>query len=296
MLAVGYEEQKEADAKHQYNMAKLENSIGWRYYRGQRVEQDYAEALRRFKLAAEKGYAPAHANAGYMYQHGKGVEQDYVEAIRLYKLAAEQDNASAMNNLGWMYQHGRGVEQDLDTAKMWYELAVENGNESAEDNLSNLLQLPEMKRKLALKHGEIFTKNPSISPILVRRDGRKYWSCSATIHEIFLKELFSAVRTVANEENMPRPLSSLCTYSRYELDLFGSKSQEYVVNWYVSEASRRACIRDSCHHFRSAHFKYIDGKLHADIFLTRVATQQVRHACYNVEEKRFRYRNKGCMH
>jgi TPR repeat protein len=275
--------------------AEAQNNLGNMYYVGQGVEQDYAEALRLYELAAEQGYASAQTKLGYMYSEGLGVEQDYAEALRLYKLAAEQGNATAQNNLAVMYVDGNGVEQDLEKAKMWYEVAVKNGDETAKSNLSNLLQRPDMKRKVALGRGNVFTENPSITPVFVR-DGTRYWRCSDTIHKLVQKELFSAVRTVANEKNMPLPLSPLCTYSRYELDMFGSKSQKYVVGWYVSEASQRSCMRDTCHHFRSAHFKYIDGKLHADIFLTRVATQQVRYACYNVEDKHFRYRNKGCMH
>ena len=37
----------------------------------------------------------AQLNLGLMYAQGQGVPQDYQEAVRLYRLAAEQGNADA---------------------------------------------------------------------------------------------------------------------------------------------------------------------------------------------------------
>ena len=54
--------------------------------------------------------------------------QDYAEAVRWHRLAAEQGNASAQNNLGFMYGIGRGVPQDYAEAVRWYRLAAEQGN------------------------------------------------------------------------------------------------------------------------------------------------------------------------
>jgi len=47
-----------------------------------------------------------------MYNEGLGVPQDYKEAVRLYRLAAEQGHAEAQYNLGQMYRQGLGVPQD----------------------------------------------------------------------------------------------------------------------------------------------------------------------------------------
>ena len=37
---------------------------------------------------------------------GLGVLQDYKEAVRFYRLAADQGDAQAQSNLGWMYEKG----------------------------------------------------------------------------------------------------------------------------------------------------------------------------------------------
>ena len=42
-----------------------------------------------------------------MYANGRGVEQDDAEAVKWYRLAAEQGGAAAQFNLGWMYANGR---------------------------------------------------------------------------------------------------------------------------------------------------------------------------------------------
>ncbi|MDG1372525.1 MAG: SEL1-like repeat protein [Paracoccaceae bacterium] len=41
-------------------------------------------------LAADKGHANAQHNLGYSYDVGQGVPQDYSEAVKWYRLAAEQ--------------------------------------------------------------------------------------------------------------------------------------------------------------------------------------------------------------
>ena len=55
---------------------------------------DYATALREFRALAEQGDAGAQNNLGFMYSEGKGVPQDYAEAARWYRMAAEQSHGS----------------------------------------------------------------------------------------------------------------------------------------------------------------------------------------------------------
>ncbi len=50
---------------------------------------DYATALREMQLLAEQGNASAQFNLGFMYNKGQGVPQDYTEAVKWYRLAAD---------------------------------------------------------------------------------------------------------------------------------------------------------------------------------------------------------------
>ena len=63
-----------------------------------------------------------------MYDNGEGVPQDYAEAVKWYRLAAEQGDANAQYNLGLMYDNGQGVPQDYAEAVKWYRLAAEQGD------------------------------------------------------------------------------------------------------------------------------------------------------------------------
>ena len=59
---------------------------------------DHKTALQEFRPLAEQGLADAQTALGWMYYLGRGVLQDYVQAHMWYNLAAAQgDNAAAKN-------------------------------------------------------------------------------------------------------------------------------------------------------------------------------------------------------
>jgi uncharacterized protein len=55
------------------------------YNEGLSVPQDYAEALKWYRKAAEQGDAIAQNNLGVMYENGKGIPQNYPDAIKRYR-------------------------------------------------------------------------------------------------------------------------------------------------------------------------------------------------------------------
>ena len=92
-----------------------------RYFR-----QDYADAVKWYRLAAEQGDAAAQSKLGDMYYQGEGLAQDYAEAARWYRRAAQQGSGlssqSAQYTLGLMYAEGKGVPQDDAKAVKWWRL------------------------------------------------------------------------------------------------------------------------------------------------------------------------------
>ena len=82
--------------------------------------------------------AISQADLGALYLAGLGVEQDYEEARRLLRLAAEQGDSMGQFFLGWMYENGWGVEQSLEEALKWYRLAAGQGLEQAAEALARL--------------------------------------------------------------------------------------------------------------------------------------------------------------
>ena len=99
------------------------------------MAQDYKEAVKWYRLAADQGDASAQFNLGVMYDNGQGVAQDYKEAVKWYRLAADQGFASAQFNLGVRYANGQGVAQDYKEAVKWYRLAADQGDAAAQNNL-----------------------------------------------------------------------------------------------------------------------------------------------------------------
>ena len=53
-----------------------------------------------------------------------GVKQDYAEAAKWYRKAADQGIPAAQNNLGVMYLVGEGVSSNLVRSYMWFNLAA----------------------------------------------------------------------------------------------------------------------------------------------------------------------------
>ena len=85
------------------------NELGLDYYKGRNGKvKNYPEAVRWFKMAADKEFVGAYANLGRMYVYGLGVDRNYDEALKWFSKAADKGDASAQFNMGLCYDNGRG--------------------------------------------------------------------------------------------------------------------------------------------------------------------------------------------
>ena len=100
--------------------------------RDQGVPQNAVEAVRLWRLAAERGHAGAQRLLGVAHAQGDGVPQDDAEAVRWYRLAADQGEANAQANLGLMHGEGRCVPQDDAEAARWLRIAADQGHTGAQ--------------------------------------------------------------------------------------------------------------------------------------------------------------------
>ena len=107
-------------------------------------KENYSEAVKWYRKAAEQGYAIAQTDLADMYVIGKGVSQDDSEAVKWYRKAAEQGYAIAQFNLAKRYHFGEGVPKDASEAVKWLRKAAEQGNASAQNNL---LDVSKWKRR-----------------------------------------------------------------------------------------------------------------------------------------------------
>ncbi len=112
--------------------------IGDRYMDGRGLTNDYAKAAEWYRLAAERGFAPAQYRIGNFYEKGLGVERDAVKAKHWYELAANQGNASAMHNLAVLLAAGAAGTPDNEAAARWFTRAAELGVKDSQFNLAIL--------------------------------------------------------------------------------------------------------------------------------------------------------------
>ncbi|HEX5397629.1 MAG TPA: tetratricopeptide repeat protein, partial [Verrucomicrobiae bacterium] len=114
------EKAENGDVVAQANLAMM-------YLNGDRVEQNYTEAVKWLRRAAEQGDVNSEYNLGVCFAEGKGVPKDYSNAMSWYQKAAEAHSAKAMVNLGMMYFQGKGVAQNGTNALVWFQKAADEG-------------------------------------------------------------------------------------------------------------------------------------------------------------------------
>jgi TPR repeat protein len=108
------------------------------YGEGFGVPQDYAEAMRWMRLAAEQGMTSAQYILGTMHAGGYGVLRNDIEAAKWLRLAAEHGQECAQRELGIMFDHGLGVPRDPVQAYMWFSLGIWAGHKDDEQYLQKL--------------------------------------------------------------------------------------------------------------------------------------------------------------
>ena len=118
-------------------LARAQNNLGVCYDNGDGVKEDKKEAFKWYRIAAEQGLARAQNNLGVCYDNGDGVKEDKQEAFKWFRKAAEQGYADAQSQLGYCYAFGEGVEEDKKEAIKWYRLAAEQGFAFAQFCLGN---------------------------------------------------------------------------------------------------------------------------------------------------------------
>ena len=110
--------------------AEAQYKLGAANYSDAIVAEDYYEAAKWYRLAAEQGHIRAQYELGLVLNRGcwKKIrltnDPRCVPGIKWYRLAAQQGYAPAASTLGVAYSKGKGVQQDLVRAYMWHTLAL----------------------------------------------------------------------------------------------------------------------------------------------------------------------------
>lgn len=129
------------------NIAKF--MLGYAYYRGFVVPQDYEKAFQLVKAAAD---APAQIDEAQlilarMYAEGKGTVQNYQNAINSYRAAVAQNNMEAVMELAQIYADGVMCQKNFVLAHSLFNIAsAKNIPDAAEkrDALTAEMKLEEL--------------------------------------------------------------------------------------------------------------------------------------------------------
>lgn len=82
-------------ARAQNGEPGAEEALGNRYEKGNGITQDYAQAAKWYRMAADQGFTKAESELGILYAKGFGVKQDYEEAYFWLSMSFDPFNADA---------------------------------------------------------------------------------------------------------------------------------------------------------------------------------------------------------
>lgn len=112
--------------------------VGLCYAAGESVEQNYAEAAKWYKKAAEWGDGDGAYELGNCYHCGHGVSLSDAKAFEWYRKGAALGNAEAMYEVGEYLTYGIGVNKDRIRGIEWLHKAGEAGSAMAYATLGSI--------------------------------------------------------------------------------------------------------------------------------------------------------------
>lgn len=104
--------------------AQAQYELGSRYFYGQGLQPDDAQAAQWFRRAADQGRADAQNFLAMMYRDGRGLTLDLGQAALWARKSAEQGHARGQGLLGIMTFDGHGVPRDAVEGYKWETLAL----------------------------------------------------------------------------------------------------------------------------------------------------------------------------
>lgn len=120
--------------------ASAQYNLGRRYYNGDGVKEDKAEAGKWYKEAADQNFPEAQYALGKYYYDGYGTPRERAccgnaDLVEWYRRAAYQGLAVAQRDLGECYYNGYGSTENKNKAVEWFRKAAEQGDTIAQYNL-----------------------------------------------------------------------------------------------------------------------------------------------------------------
>lgn len=93
--------------------------------------------IRKTHELARQGDSFSQQKLGYMYYHGMLVKQDYKESIK-WNMAASEKNMHAQFALGVIHFNGQGTPKNIDKSLYWFERAKKSGHPDADQAIAGI--------------------------------------------------------------------------------------------------------------------------------------------------------------
>ena len=152
------------------------------FYGTNEVQQDYAEAVKKYKHAVKgskftnPNYGLASYNLALCYEKGLGVEVNNEEAFERYRKSARRHNIAAMYKVADCYANGKlDVEKDSVKAIKWYKKASAENLEFSRDEIKKTAIVRDVKEK----HYEIMILPTKVKKCTVTTIGNYAFSKSS---------------------------------------------------------------------------------------------------------------------
>jgi len=117
----------------------LDDTLAQFFPHGVAVHQDFVEAAKWNRLAAERGSAESQARLGHQFALGLGVPSDPAQAEHWFAAAATQSHVEGRLGLGLLYAGHYDTPPDLTRAAHWLNVAADAGNPVAQYGIGKLL-------------------------------------------------------------------------------------------------------------------------------------------------------------
>lgn len=125
-------------ARFWFDKAAIQTHGRAQHYLG--ILQNDETVIKLIREAAEHGDAESQYIIGWRYFIGKDVPQDYHAAEFWLRKASIQRHHTALRYMGLIYEEGKGKPKDSDEALKWYHSSSELGNGDSQIRLNNKLQ------------------------------------------------------------------------------------------------------------------------------------------------------------
>ena len=144
-------------AENGHKAAQLELAESYAYFESGiwwiARKNDFAEAAKWYRKAAELGDPMGQGMLGWLYATGRGVDKDLKTAVEWFRKGAEQGNAEALFGMGFSLRESwlepYDDEKDWKTVVDWYVKAAESGLKHELPELENIRDYTGLQCKIA---------------------------------------------------------------------------------------------------------------------------------------------------